>query len=605
MCSLTEELPENVFPLPTSPPFPVLPLPSSFPFHALGHHTLQVEEYLEKFSLEVLGGLSVDDSAALAGLKEGHWLTAGVDSPVIDWQSLWLKKLEGLGSKKAPLAGGTGWKSKFELEACVVTIKDACMIGCRGLIRPMVKQFWAGACDSHMFAVPGVRAVINHKWNTYARPFMIIQLLTYSTWLLCFTGFVMLMNLGSRPDPDTKAWHGPLYPSMACGLLSVSTAAALPFAVLEVQTMAQYGHMYFRKTVLTDILDILLIALHTAIVVLVALNGLWDPRVGGTVDIDVLIAVEATLLWAKLPYFFNGFKLGRYSPIETLEHVVWESRYMLLFILFMMFGFGLGYTTLFQRPGDEADEDFSGLWHSVVTMFIISQGLNVNINDMYGSHHGTMAVALFVIFEFFISIVMFNTLLSLMVGAFDKMKETTMGEVLRRRAELVDEVDCLLSFPGLTKTSWTPTYIHVLRLKHNPPGDQNLTQKISQLETRLAATEKQIMERLEDIAAAVAFLAHQQKTLAAGTEHPNMVWVQGIELWIQQQSPYLSRSLGIGALARVVSNCKPCQCRAYCFIGTDRRGCGGRDGRRAASLENLQSTSPQPSNIDRPSQRLR
>lgn len=32
----------------------------------------------------------------------------------------------------------------------------------------------------------------------------------------------------------------------------------------------------------------------------------------------------------------SGFKLGRFAPIDTLEHVVWEARYMLVFILFMV-----------------------------------------------------------------------------------------------------------------------------------------------------------------------------------------------------------------------------------------------------------------------------
>eukprot|EP00951_Prasinocladus_malaysianus_P015931 scaffold123239_cov47-Prasinocladus_malaysianus.AAC.1 len=85
-----------------------------------------------------------------------------------------------------------------------------------------------------------------------------------------------------------------------------------------------------------------------------------------------------------------------------------------------MFGFGLGYTTLFQRPDDE-DLDFTELFHSLVTVFIISQGLGVNIEAMYESRHSTASVLFFVVFEFFISIVMFNTLLSLMVGAFDKV----------------------------------------------------------------------------------------------------------------------------------------------------------------------------------------
>ena len=36
----------------------------------------------------------------------------------------------------------------------MVTIKDACQIGEGGLIRPIVKAFWAGVCDSEMFAAP-------------------------------------------------------------------------------------------------------------------------------------------------------------------------------------------------------------------------------------------------------------------------------------------------------------------------------------------------------------------------------------------------------------------------------------------------------------------
>jgi hypothetical protein len=32
----------------------------------------------------------------------------------------------------------------------------------------------------------------------------------------------------------------------------------------------------------------------------------------------------------------RGFDLGRFAPIDTFEHVVWEARYMLLFILFMV-----------------------------------------------------------------------------------------------------------------------------------------------------------------------------------------------------------------------------------------------------------------------------
>ena len=66
----------------------------------------------------------------------------------------------------------------------------------------------------------------------------------------------------------------------------------------------RYGISYLAKTFTTDVVDIMMFGLH--IVTLVANNGLWDQRVGGPfVDIDVLIAIQVTLLWAKLPYFFR------------------------------------------------------------------------------------------------------------------------------------------------------------------------------------------------------------------------------------------------------------------------------------------------------------
>ena len=68
----------------------------------------QIAEYLEKFSVEKLGELHVDDSAALAALKEGNWLTLGAETAELDWQSMWLRRLDALGGKKKSVAGGPG-----------------------------------------------------------------------------------------------------------------------------------------------------------------------------------------------------------------------------------------------------------------------------------------------------------------------------------------------------------------------------------------------------------------------------------------------------------------------------------------------------------------
>lgn len=155
-------------------------------------------------------------------------------------------------------------------------------------------------------ALQGVRAVVNYKWNRYARRVMVAQLVCFVVWLLSFTGFVMLMNYGSRPAPGSDpGWHGPAWPGAAYAMLALSTALMVPFALLELRTIWVYRFHYARRTVVADLMDLIILANHAAIIFLVLNNALYEPTVGGAVDIDILIAVQATLLWAKLPYFFR------------------------------------------------------------------------------------------------------------------------------------------------------------------------------------------------------------------------------------------------------------------------------------------------------------
>lgn len=151
-----------------------------------------------------------------------------------------------------------------------------------------------------------VRAVVNYKWSRYASAFIVGQLACYVVWLLSFTGFVMLMNYGSRPLGDgDRGWHGPAYPGAAYSLLGLSTALMAPFALLELRTIWVYRSFYARRTVVADLMDLIILANHAALLALVLNNALYEPSVGGTIDIDILIAVQVTLLWAKLPYFFR------------------------------------------------------------------------------------------------------------------------------------------------------------------------------------------------------------------------------------------------------------------------------------------------------------
>jgi len=393
----------------------------------------EVQELMDKLALQKVGELQVIDCPALESLKDGEWMTVAAESKdELDWETLWKDKI----AWHQEATGG--WGPPLKLQASIVTTKDACAVGDRGVLRHLLKEAWANSCNEAIFGSGGIRAIVNYKWTSYARAFTIAQLVCYSAWVLSFTGFVLLTNSGiqseHRPAESARAgWHGPAHPTLAYALLLASTALMAPFAALEARTIWVYRSYYAKRQILADLMDLAIMLNHTAILGLVLYNAMSKASVEGDVDIDILIAVQVTLLWAKLPYFFKGFDLGRFAPIDTFEHVVWEARYMLLFILFMMFGFGVGYTTLFQKPED-VDPDVGQLAHSIITMFVICKGMGVNIKEMYESRHNVAVIIFFVAFEFLISIVMLNTLISIMVGAFDRMKETSIAETVMRRA---------------------------------------------------------------------------------------------------------------------------------------------------------------------------
>ena len=60
-----------------------------------------------------------------------------------------------------------GWTGKIEVEAYVVTIKNAAGADDAGLLNPLLKRWQDQACSQMVFGLPAVQSVINFKWDRY------------------------------------------------------------------------------------------------------------------------------------------------------------------------------------------------------------------------------------------------------------------------------------------------------------------------------------------------------------------------------------------------------------------------------------------------------
>ena len=60
-----------------------------------------------------------------------------------------------------------GWVGEVEVEAHVVTIRNAAAADDAGLLNPLLKRWKDETCSQMVFGLPAVRAVINFKWDRY------------------------------------------------------------------------------------------------------------------------------------------------------------------------------------------------------------------------------------------------------------------------------------------------------------------------------------------------------------------------------------------------------------------------------------------------------
>ncbi len=167
------------------------------------------------------------------------------------------------------------WSSVIKVQAHLVDLPDAAASGAAGLLRPLLRKHLAGGMPAAVFALPAVhvrregwairfkaacgyarphlrplhcgslgmfQAVIKHKWASFARRLVMIELCMYVLWLVTFTAWSVFLTHedhpaeGQSPPPDSS----PAGPA-AVILLIISTLAMLSFAAGEIPNALAYG----------------------------------------------------------------------------------------------------------------------------------------------------------------------------------------------------------------------------------------------------------------------------------------------------------------------------------------------------------------------------
>ncbi|DBA98675.1 hypothetical protein WJX77_002585 [Trebouxia sp. C0004] len=423
--------------------------------HLIDSQPEAVIKFLEKKGMKQLGSFSVPDTAVLPLIRGTGMLTLGSQQRNIDFEPEWRRKMQVFldpahASKKAK-----GWTGKIEVEAHVVTIRNAAAADDAGLLNPLLKRWQDQACSQMVFGLPAVQSVINFKWDRWARKLLLLEFAFYMVWLLAFQVFMLLFQ-----DEDLSLTLSQLVETKRGIITVASEALALlgmtPFIYIEICTVLEYGPK--RWLSIWNLMDLATYFLQIAIDVL----HLSRLNVRSEV-LSILVASQCLLLWLKIQYFARVFQPTKNAFVDTLRSVVADVKWFLLFLVLTMWGFAGAFYILF-REDQQQFQEFSTIWHAWLTMFnFMVSGFEFGI--FYDCHNPEAAICLVVLYMFVVAVIFLNLLVGIMTDSWSKVKDNEGLRFLCSKAEVIDEIETVV--PQWVKNrnpEWYPAYIHVLKV---------------------------------------------------------------------------------------------------------------------------------------------
>jgi hypothetical protein len=406
-----------------------------------------VISYLADKGTRKLGTFITEDTEVLPLVKDPAKIwTFGADGVSIDHEAVWKEYLANDNFK------AKGFPSKVEVEAHVVALRNATLPGDRGVLNPLLEKWQDGALSTRVFGLPVVHAVIEFKWDKWARRVLLCEFFFYLIWLIAFQVFIIAFQDEDLNLSFTELWHTPR------GIVTVtSSIVALigmtPFLYIEACTLAQYGPQ--RWLSVWNVLDILTYVFQ--ILISIAYFGRWHLKSDA---LSILSALQVLLLWWRVQYFARAFQNMRNTFLNTIVAVIRDVWPFLLLLLITLWGFAGAFYILFRD--EQGTTKFDNPWHALTSVFTLMMG-DIDVDIFFGSKKPIIGVILLVVFLFVMAMVLLNLLIAVMSDSATKASDDDGTKFLCSKAELIDELES--SLPSwLRADDWYPAHIHILRV---------------------------------------------------------------------------------------------------------------------------------------------
>ena len=318
----------------------------------------------------------------------------------------------------------------------------------------LVTRCAASMNDYHVFESEMVRAIIQFKWDHYARSIFILQC------VLCVAHFVLVialyiavtpaMRLPTRWDPTESARpvHG-LREVFALALYLPVVLLTCSFLGLEVRQMLLEGSQnYFAGHAVWKALDLACLSLQLIV------DGLLAMQVGGWL-LAFFACVNVLLFTSRIVSFARGFE--KWGPlVRMIVKIVWEVRFFSAVVALMLVGFWLAFAICMR----ETPTEWLMVYLSIAGFY--GEFEKDYLSGRSGFYNWRMdrqlpITTILQLFMLIFGILALNLLIAIMNSAYERVRASAVAEMLHEKSMIILSIERL----------WLPMVISAYGIPHD------------------------------------------------------------------------------------------------------------------------------------------
>eukprot|EP00210_Caulerpa_lentillifera_P002518 g2415.t1 len=413
--------------------------------------------------------------------------------------------------------------------ACVMPYPDIAEIGMNGILRPLLFN----RVPHHIFATWPIRCVVKYKWGLYGKRLVIEDFMHYSALLFFFTLFTLLIGFLVNQDTQT-ALSDKFYRNSTNLLLIISVVLAVGSLIRKLLQIRELwsnkrwkGFFYWCY----DYWNLLELCCYCFIVVIIPIAYIREIR---SRLLAGALACSCVLLWCKTLYYAQAFK-STGPLVIMIREIVKDIRFHLFLMFAILMGFTIAFFVLFRNARFESCNDranpaecqstqkdiadlFGTFDRTLVTMFSMILGEVSDVSSLlFTIDEGLkfVGIVMFTLYMLAVTIVLLNLLIAIMGDGFDRVKATDMSYFLQKRAQIIDDMESMLTKERSEALSKTITkYLHVLLPKYKSDTQMQTSEWQGRMRDAQDRFKQEVMKMFNQFSCHLATVTENQVLLA-------------------------------------------------------------------------------------------